>query len=268
MVLGSALRSERAQVVIATKGGYQFHQRNVVERVGRRVLGPVVRRRHRGTSDAGSASSAYTVQDFSAAHIRRAVDDSLRRLRTDYIDLYQFHGPRAVCGPDVLSLMDELIRVGKVRRFGVGVEHLDNAAAWVRVRNISSLQVPFGPLDTQARDSVFEPADRAGLRIVCRGVLGSGLLNVTALLPTDPNAQKLNLVRKMSQLAVGAGVSVHQLALWWTLADRRVNTVLIGMNSPEHVRSTVRMAATPCEDSRLLERLEELILDHQRITTR
>ena len=80
----------------------------------------------------------YAAQDFTPAYLRGAVDDSLRRLRTDYIDVYQLHGPSSLCPDETLELMVELVRVGKIREFGVGLERLDNAGVWLNVKNQKS----------------------------------------------------------------------------------------------------------------------------------
>lgn len=261
-VLGLAVRSERGQVMIATKSGYVFAERNALERTGRRLLGPVVRRVRPAPTSPGASGRAYSRQDFSATYLRRAVEASLRRLHTDYIDLYQLHGPRQLTGEDVTAMMDDLIRSGKVRRFGIGLEQLDNATAWLRVPHISSLQVPFGPLDPQARAQVFDAADRAGVRVICRGVFGGGLFGVGAVGADDPNASKVDLVRKMTRLAAEFGVTAHQLALWWVLADRRIDTVLVGIGSGDHLHSTLDMVANPCNEL-ALQRLEELVSIHE-----
>lgn len=265
-VLGAALRSERSQVIIATKGGYLFRERSRIERGARRVLGPVITRvRARGSADrqvgqgAASRASSYSQQDFSAAYLRAAINGSLRRLRTDYIDIYQLHGPKSLCSDETVELMDELLRSGTVRRFGVGLEQLDNAEAWVRVRTLSSVQLPFGLLDPGAR-AVFPAVDRAGARLICRGVFGSGLLDAGPPAdPSDPNHGKLEVVQAVRRLAGEAGVTTHQLAVWWVLAEPRVETMLVGINSSDHLTSTVRYVTTPCLDEDVLKRLDEVI---------
>src|SRR6476469_355361 len=89
-LVGEALRGYRSQVTIATKGGYVFRPRSRVEqRVRRAVRSVTARRTASGTAVA--AGGAYGAQDFSPANLRRRLDDSLRRLRTDHVDVYQLH---------------------------------------------------------------------------------------------------------------------------------------------------------------------------------
>ena len=94
-VLGKALRGMRAQVVIATKAGLL---------------------------DASGA------QDFSPAHLRRALEASLERLGTDYVDLFQLHGPPIdllVRQPEIMGCLEDLRRAGKLRAFGASVRSPD-----------------------------------------------------------------------------------------------------------------------------------------------
>src|SRR5262245_60342488 len=88
-LLGTALRGRRADVVIATKGGYRFRARSSVEQVARRSLHAVTRlapRAHAQQPALAPTASTYRSQDFSPAVLRRQVEASLRRLRTDHVD--------------------------------------------------------------------------------------------------------------------------------------------------------------------------------------
>jgi aryl-alcohol dehydrogenase-like predicted oxidoreductase len=205
----------------------------------------------------------YAAQDFTASYLRGAVDNSLRRLRTDYIDLYQLHGPSSLCPDETLELMTELVRVGKIREFGVGLERLDKVDEWVQLQNLSRLQLPFGILDPEAREVVFPAAERAGVKLIVRGVFGSGLFNSNRLPDgTDPNDAKLHMVQSLRMLADSVGTTPHQLAIWWVLAQRAVTTMLVGINSIDHLRSTVRYVTTTPSHAELIDRVDELIRPH------
>ena len=268
-ILGGALGSDRSNVVVATKGGYVFRDRSRLERGARRVVAPALGRARaiqsarRSTAQASTNRTAYAAQDFTPTYLRGAVDDSLRRLRTDYIDLYQLHGPSSMCPDETLELMAELVRAGKIREFGVGLERLDNAGGWLNVKGLSRLQVPFGILDPEAREDVFPAADRAGVHVIGRGVFGSGLLNANPSPDgTDPNDAKLRLVQSLRVLADSAGTTPHQLAVWWVLAQPSVATMLVGINSIDHLRSTMKYVMTPLSPSGLIDRVDELIQQH------
>jgi aryl-alcohol dehydrogenase-like predicted oxidoreductase len=269
-ILGAALGSDRSNVVVATKGGYVFRDRSWLGRGARRIVGPALGRaraiqsaRSSASAQALTARSMYAAQDFTPAYLRGAVDDSLRRLRTDYIDVYQLHGPSSLCPDETLELMVELVRVGKIREFGVGLERLDNAGVWLNVKNLSRLQVPFGILDPAAREDVFPAADRAGVQLIGRGVFGSGLFNASPSGDgTDPNDAKLRLVQSLRMLAESVGTTPHQLAVWWVLAQPSVATMLVGINSIDHLRSTMKYVMTPLSPSGIIDRVDELIQLH------
>ena len=92
---------------------------------------------------------------------------------------------------------------------------------------------------------MFSTAQHAGVNLVARGVFGSGLFNEKRSRDDsedhDPNEAKRDLVDGIRLLADGAGVTPHQVAVWWVLAQPAVTTMLIGINSVEHLQSTVRL---------------------------
>jgi len=268
-ILGQGLGSRRATVIVATKAGYIFRERRPLERAVRRVAAPVIGKLRSAVQSPsagiphGGSSGAYAAQDFSPAHLRRAVDDSLHRLGTDYIDVLQLHGPATVCPDETFELLDELVRVGKVRELGVGLEHVDHAAAWLSSGRVTRMQLPFGILDPEARASVFPVAERCGVELILRGIFGSGLFNAeSAGDGTGPNDAKIRFVMQLRTLAESHGVTVHQLAVWWILAQPEARTVLVGINSLDHLMSTVRYFETPLADASLVAAIDDLIVSH------
>jgi aryl-alcohol dehydrogenase-like predicted oxidoreductase len=265
-ILGATLGSDRRNVIVATKGGYLFRDRSSVERAIRRVVAPALgfaRSRRSTPTNASATRAGYSAQDFTPAYLRGAVDDSLRRLRTDYIDIYQLHGPTSLCPPETLQLMDDLRRAGKIREFGAGLETLDNAEAWSQLEGLSRLQIPFGILDPEARLALFPAAAHARVKLIVRGVFGSGLFNASPSTGgTDPNDAKLRLVQSLRGLAESVGTTPHQLAVWWALAQPSVTTMLVGINSTDHLRSTMRYVTTPLAEPGLIDRIDELIDMH------
>ena len=101
------------------------------------------------------------------------------------------------------------------------------------------------------------------MKVLARGVLGSGLFNATPSADgNDPNDAKLRLVLSLRSLAESVNVTPHQLAVWWALAQPSVSTMLVGINSIDHLRSTVRYATTALPDTGLVDRIEQLIELH------
>jgi aryl-alcohol dehydrogenase-like predicted oxidoreductase len=250
-VLGQALRHRRDGVFVATKGGYVFRERTGLERTARRGARPLVQRA--GRIAGGSTGStplarrrAYARQDFSPVYLRIALEASLRRLDTDYIDLYQLHGPRGVADDDVLELMLDLRSEGKIGGFGVGLESLDHAADWLSTSALSSIQIPFGVLDPEAGDDVIPRARAQGVRVVVRGVFAGGLLADRSHGDKALSRPGQTEVRTaVGALASATGVDALQIGAWFVTANPSVTTVLVGTSSVRHLEQSLRYFETP-----------------------
>lgn len=261
-VLGRALRGRRSEVEIATKVGYLFNDRSLLGHSFRRTARPLVaalRRSGAGPSQSGMGGGSYRNQDFSTGYVRRAVDASLRRLDSDYIDLLQLHAPRDPL-PEVMGEVERLIASGKIRRFGIGAESVASARAWLAIEGVAAVQVPFGVLDPQAADDLFPLATHSDVDIWVRGVLGGGLLAMVGVggsqLTSDP---KWPLIRDLSAIAQGAGVSLFRLAVDFVRSFPAVSTILLGIHSSAHLTDNVRMMAAPSVHSDLIDEASRVI---------
>jgi aryl-alcohol dehydrogenase-like predicted oxidoreductase len=263
-VIGRALRRRRAEVVVATKAGYRFRERSLTEQSVRRVVAPVLARRHRASGRSVAESSArpsaggYVEQDFSAPYLRQAVEGSLRRLQTDYIDVLQLHGPDRI-GPNLLDGLRDLIETGKVRRIGVGAENVAVAAAAVTTKGVEVVQLPFGVLDPEAANVVF-PVAGSRVEIWARGVLGGGLLKAAASgspeLGADP---KWTRISALTGLAKREGLAIDELAVGFVRAHLKISTLLLGMSTGEHLRRNIELMEMPSLDARLVAEMCSLI---------
>jgi len=263
-LLGAALRGRRAGVVIATKGGYRFRPRSSVEQLARRSVRTVARLAPRPagpTSAPGSAASTYRSQDFSPAVLRQRVEASLRRLRTDYIDVYQLHGPHEVL-PDVIDEVSALVDDGKVRRFGVGAESVADARAWAGVDGVEVVQLPFGVLDPEALDDVFPITRARGVEVWARGVFGGGLLTAhevgDSTLQREP---KLPLIAAVCKLSEELHVDFYELAMDFVRAHGDVSTVVVGISSPDHLRRNLSLLRRPAPSDEIPNRVRALFHD-------
>ncbi len=270
-VLGRGVGRRRADVRIATKAGYLFTERSMVAHTLARSARPVVERLRPGPSSTSTspATTSYERQDFSAGYLRRAVDASLRRLGTDYIDVFQLHGPPQVV-PDLMEEVDRLKRAGKILRFGIGAESVSSAVQWLQVAGLDSLQVPFGVLDPQASFEVFPQATQLGVEVWVRGVLGGGLLSLAAAadeqLESDP---KWPLIQQLGTLAGQAGISVFRLALEYVRSFPGVSTVLIGVQSQRHFDDNLAMMSAAPIDQAVIDGVKGVLArwvgDHEQI---
>ncbi len=259
-VLGDALRSRRDEVVLATKGGYVFRERTAPEQAARRLAAGVVRRLpRRGTSGGhavASGNDAYRQRDLSPHHLRACVEGSLRRLRTDRIDLFQLHGPQEV-DPDVFDELVDLRTSGKVLAFGIGAESVAVAVEWLAVPAVSCVQIPFGVLDPEAAAELFPLLATRPTDVWARGVLGGGLLALAARDPDaaagDPKAPTIDALRAVAD---DTGFGLDQLAVGFVRSHAAVSTMLVGISSPAHLRRNVDLMATAPLADEIVTRLE------------
>lgn len=247
-LLGRALVGRRDEVVLATKGGYRFRERRAVEQKIRRQAKRVVEAlpRRRAPSDVWAASGTYGQQDFSPSYLRRSIHASLRRLRTDRIDVYQLHGPPCLL-PDLIGELEDLVAIGDVVRFGVGAESVTAAVEWIPARGVEVVQLPFGILDPEAATTAFPEARRERVELWVRGVLGGGVLG---LADRDPFAlrshPKRGLVESLTGIADDAGLDTFQLAFGFLRAhEQDVSTVLVGTSSLAHLERNIALLDSP-----------------------
>lgn len=252
-LLGAALRTRRADVQLATKGGFVFTDRGPLARHARTLAAPLLAQRRRRTAAApGPAPSGpgggarYESQDFSATHLTTALDASMKRLRTDHVDVYQLHGfgrDHAHATPDLISAIDDwaaaAVAAGKIGRLGLAAESLEQAALAPRFGRLGAVQLPFGLLDPEAGESLIATNHAAGRHVTVRGVLGAGLLGRPPA-PGEPKAQRIDQIRAQ---AAELGVSPLQVALWFAQRPD-VDVVLVGMASRRHLDDVARWFAT------------------------
>ncbi len=147
-VLGRALAGRRSQVVIATKFNSLFDE----------------------------ATRQTAGSDPSPEGIERACEDSLRRLKTDYIDLYQFHDndyPADKAEP-VRETLEKLVQAGKIRAYGWSTDFVDKAEVFARGPNCTSIQLQLNVLDDNA--AMIALCETYNLAAINRGPLAMGLL--------------------------------------------------------------------------------------------
>lgn len=207
-VVGEALEPVRDRVVIATKFGFAVHE---------------------GDHEGGVNSRPD--------HIRAAVDGSLRRLRTDVIDLlYQHRVDPDVPIEDVAGTVKELIEAGKVRHFGLSEAGPSTIRRAHAVQPVTALQSEYSLFWREPEESVLATVEELGIGFVPFSPLGRGLLtgqvtagstfgddDVRSTLPRftpEALATNLELVDKVTAIAARLGATPGQVALAWLLAQK------------------------------------------------
>src|SRR5258705_7312817 len=155
-LLGRAFRGRRDRVVLATKAGYCLPaQRRLIARI-KPIARPIIRMLGIKRESLPSAVVGAPTQDFSPAYLVRAIDGSLKRLRTDRIDLFQLHSPPAevVRRGDWAEALDAMKREGKIRYYGVSCDTAEAALAALDFAGVSSLQIQISLLEHSTADAV------------------------------------------------------------------------------------------------------------------
>jgi aryl-alcohol dehydrogenase-like predicted oxidoreductase len=186
-------------------------------------------------------------QDFSPSYLTRALESSLKRLKTDYIDLYQLHSPGALfmqsnAFNDALQTLEKLKTQGKLRFYGVATETAVDAPYCLSAPGISSVQLGFGLLDLEALDQGTLAAAKArGLAVIARGCFAGGLLkdglDGEELKAVTPKWQRILALRSLS---TGMGRSLLDVAFQFCRGTPVVSVTLLGMRVESHLRDNLR----------------------------
>jgi len=209
------------------------------------------------------------------AYVRQAVDDSLRRLATDRIDLYQLHQPDpATPIADTLGALDDLVRAGKVRELGCSnfsVAQLNEAEAAVARggARFVSVQNEYSLRHREPEGGVLAACGRLGLAFLPYFPLASGLLTgkYSSGAPAPAGTRlthawaakrfltddRLDRVETLRRFAESRGHSVLELAMSWPLRHPVVASVIAGATSPEQVRANVPAVSWRLTDAELAE---------------
>jgi aryl-alcohol dehydrogenase-like predicted oxidoreductase len=221
-------------------------------------------------------------QGVSRRHIIEQAEASLRRLQTDYIDLYQIHRPHPeVAIDETLRALDDLVRSGKVRYVGsttfAGWQVVE--ALWaskeLHLNRFVSEQPPYNLLDRRIERELLPVAQTFGLAVIPWSPLAGGLLTGKYLRDQPPpdgtryaNAgpvqakrftrQAFDVIEPLQALAAERSVPLSQLALAWVVQQRGVTSPIVGPRTLEQLEdalSALEVALTP-ED---LQRIDTII---------
>ncbi len=249
-LIGEAFRDRRDRVIIASKGGYLLPARRQLLARIKPLLRPVVRFLGIKREHLPTGASGQLAQDFSPRYLTSALDATLRRLRTDYLDIYQLHSPsRADIESDTLHealhTLQTLQRAGKIRHYGVAADSLDDAAGVVRRGTVETLQGPFGLLDPDPR-GLLSALEAQGIGVIARGCFGGGLLK-ESLTESElrQRTPKCDSILALRRFAAERQRSMLELAVQYCLRTPGIGVTLLGMRTVEHVRENMRYCDAP-----------------------
>jgi len=220
-MVGKALKDQRSKVVLATKVGNQWR-----------------------------ADGSGWDWNPSKEYILECVDKSLKRLQTDYIDLYQLHGG-TLEDPidDVIETFESLQAQGKIRYYGISSIRPNVIREYVKRSSIVSVMSQYSLLDRRPEESVFSLLKEKNIGVLVRGALAQGIL------VNKPARDYLNLSANVVQKAATAikeiseGRSSTQTALQFVLKNPAVTAAVVGVRTLDQLTDAVEtINAKPLSD--------------------
>lgn len=222
-LLGKALRGKRDRVVLATKVGADFYQ---------------------GTG----------FQTFTPDYIRFALEKSLTRLNTDYIDVYQLHNPplKLISKEETYATLRELKKEGKIRAFGVSVFTPVEGITAINVGQPDCVQITYNIFSCRPEEQLLPRAFETGCAVIAREPLANGFL--TGKYDTAPKfavgdfrknwpmeyvQARSDATRQLAFLKKNGHQSMAQAALKYPLLDQAVSTVIVGLKDVEMVEENL-----------------------------
>jgi aryl-alcohol dehydrogenase-like predicted oxidoreductase len=188
-------------------------------------------------------------QNFSPEYIRRAVEASLVRLRTDYIDVMQLHSPPGdtIRRGDWLPTLQALRKEGKIRFYGIACDTVNDALSAIDQPGVSSIQITLSLLERGAVEKLIPAARERGIAVIARECLSNGLL---AKEPKDidpetayrDDEERVRRTRELSHyrsLAQEHRIPLPAMALKYALSHEGVSTALLGMRNTLHLEGAM-----------------------------
>ncbi|SFL12313.1 Predicted oxidoreductase [Paenibacillus sp. 1_12] len=241
-IIGKALKGDRDKIVLATKCGLVWdEQRNVSKN---------------GTYDS----------------VIREAEASLKRLGTDYIDLYQMHWPDTdtkAPAEETMRAMDKLIQDGKVRYAGVSNYDVPLLEQSLAVRHVDSLQPPYSILRPKAEQELLPFCQEKGIGVVGYSSLTSGLLSGNYTYDTKFEAndwrsrnaahtgenlrKNVDRAEKLKVVASRYDLTLPQLAIAYVLAHPALTSAIVGVRKPSHILSVLPAVDVALDEATLVE---------------
>jgi aryl-alcohol dehydrogenase-like predicted oxidoreductase len=241
------------------------------------LLGLVLGRRRKDVVIATKVGNVRTAggshkKDFTRKHIFYAIDGSLKRLRTDYVDIYQLHNPAPseLRREEIQEAMEMLQTIGKIRYWGVSISTPEEGIEIIKRGWGHTLQVLYNILNQAPAQELFPLARERGIGIVARVPLASGLLTgkyrQTSTFSKNDVRQNFLTPRRLAEAAEkiaevkgivgGTTRSLAEAALKFVLANDAVATTIPGARNAHQVELNVEASGTPLSEP-IVERLRE-----------
>lgn len=194
----------------------------------------------------GHIAGGYVGQEWTRKTMVDSIERSLRRMKTDCLDLVQLHScPLEILQRgEVIQVLQEAQEAGKTRFIGYSGDN--EAAEWaVESGLFDTLQTSFNLVDQRARTRLFAQAKAQNMGIIAKRPIANAAWGATKS-PSNYAAQYFERAQVMSQLGPLAGVPENRilLALGFALAHEEIDTAIVGTRNPAHMRANIKLVET------------------------
>ncbi|HEY0272237.1 MAG TPA: aldo/keto reductase [Chitinophaga sp.] len=231
-LFGKAFKDRRSQVILATKVGNQL--------------------RPDGSGWDWNPRKEY---------ILRAVEDSLRRLQTDYIDLYQLHGGTLDDPTDeTISAFAQLQQQGKIRYYGISSIRPDVIRTWVERSQMVSVMMQYSLLDRRPEESALPLLEAHHIGVLARGSVAKGLLaGKPAAGYLDYTPQAVQTMQEAVKAISGDARSMGQTAMRYVLQHPAVTSLVVGIRTAQQLEEALGAATAPALTPAEMQTLAEVL---------
>jgi aryl-alcohol dehydrogenase-like predicted oxidoreductase len=223
-IIGKAFKGMRDKVIIATKCGEWF-------------------------------DGEHSVYNYSFDETKKFIDNSLKLLQTDYIDLLQIHSasPDVIRGGETLAAMKEAQREGKVRFLGLSTEFEEAAKLAIESNQFDAVQISYNLIKRSLADAIFPLAERNNIGIIIKDSLAQGKLTDKCRDVADQAERER--IEHFRSVAASESMALPELALRFSLTPGVVSTVIVGTKNQDHFTADVDAAAAGALSHELAARL-------------
>jgi len=273
----------------ALEGGVNFFDTADVYGMGRseKFLAELKKRHSEDfyiATKAGRKLNPHTTEAYTGENIRGFVEESLKNLRTEALDLLQLHCPPTdvYYNPELFEYLDGMVKEGKLKNYGVSVEKVEEALKAIEYPGVKTVQIIFNMFRQRPAGLFFEQAKKKDIGVIVRVPLASGLLTGKMTKETvfakddhrnyNRNGEAfdkgetfsgvdfekgLEAVEELKTLCPG-DITLAQFALRWILMFDAVSCTIPGAKRPAQVGDNIRAADFPALSSDIIEEVERI----------
>jgi len=269
----------------AYKAGISFFDTAAAYGDAEKILGEIIK----PYRDRVILSTKVGVEDgakpvLSSDYIKKSCEDSLKRLNTDYIDVYNVHfNDPETAVEETVAAFEDLVREGKIRKYGLGHLPMEKVTEYIEKGNIFSILMELSAVSRKSAKVLLPFCRKHKINGIAFSVTGRGLLTGKYDKNTrfekgdirnlDPQFQRekldysLKIMIKLRELGKGMGKTPVQVAIGWVLAREGISTALIGPSTVEHLEENLGGTGWvfPAEE---LNQLDDFIAEQEKILKR